>query len=380
MDIRQYIHSLMKDKRSGLIASFFKFFLFLASLLYFIGIKAVFFLRQNGILPTAHLEVKVISVGNLTLGGTGKTPLVELIANILTENSRRVAVLTRGYKLASKVLPKTSMREPLLFEQIGDEPALLRLKLPQINVLVSPDRIRSGRTAIYNYGADVLLLDDGFQYWALSRDIDILVIDAANPFGNGRLLPRGILREPIESLARANIIVITKANLATPEQIENIKKKIKTFNYDAQIFTSVHKPVKLLEFAGCGKLQTEYTQNTELPIDSINAKDVIAVCGIGDPDCFLKTLKGLGAVVKMSMIFTDHHPYVFSDLEAISAICMQAGVKTVVVTAKDMIKLKPLIQRHALAFESFQMQFLFVDIKLQILEKEDKFKEFLLSK
>jgi len=354
--MRDYIYSLMTDRVSGPIASVLKFFLYLLSFLYGLAVKMMVSLRRNGVLPTIHLEAKVISVGNLTLGGTGKTPLVELVVRTLVDKGKKVSILTKGYK-------------------IDDEPALLRMKLPQVNVFVGPDRIKTGRAAICNYGADVLVLDDGFQYWSLSRDIDILAVDATNPFGNGCLLPRGILREPISDIVRAGIIVMTKIDLGDPQGVEALKSKIKSLNPDAFIFASVHKPVRLLEFAGFEKLEAAVSQNAELALETIKGKDIVALCGIGNPDYFIKTLEKLGAAVKTEIVFQDHHPYDFADLEYISKKCRDASTKTIVTTEKDMMKLKPLVHRHALAFESLQIKLSALEIKLEILQDEDKFAE-----
>jgi len=363
--MRDYIYLLMTDRVGGPVASLSKFFLYLLSFLYGLAIKIMVFLRRNGTLPTMHLEAKVISVGNITLGGTGKTPLVELVARIFVDRGKKVSILTRGYKIPAK-----GNRE-----EIGDEPALLRMKLPQVNVLVGPDRVKTGQAAIYTYGADVLVLDDGFQYWSLSRDVDILAIDTTNPFGNGCLLPRGILREPVGDIVRASVVVMTKTDLAGPQEVDALKRKIKSINPDAFVFASVHKPVKFLEFASFEKLQTAASQNIELPLESIKGKDIVALCGIGNPDYFIKTLEKLGAAVKAQILFQDHHPYDFTDLEYVSKKCQDASTSMIVTTEKDMIKLKPLIQRHALAFESLQIKFSALEIRLEILQDEDKFAE-----
>jgi tetraacyldisaccharide 4'-kinase len=174
---------------------------------------------------------------------------------------------------------------------------------------------------------------------------------------------------------RASVVVITKTDFAGLQDVEALKNKIKSINPDAFIFTSVHKPVKLLEFASFERLQMATSQNTELPLESIKGKNIVALCGIGNPDYFMKTLDKLGAVVKAEIAFQDHHPYDFADLEYISKKCQAASTKTIVTTEKDMIKLKPLIQRHALAFESLQIKFSALEIRLGILQDEDKFAE-----
>lgn len=374
-NLREYIYSLMNDTETGFIASALKFILLLCSWLYFSGLKSIMFLQQGGIIPTVHLGVRVISVGNLTVGGTGKTPLVEFIVNILSRKGNKVAVLTRGYKIASEKKTELSAdRDISLFEQIGDEPALLRMKLPQAAVLVGPDRVKTGQEAIYKHGADVLVLDDGFQYWRLSRDIDILAIDASNPFGNGSLLPRGILREPVEDLVRASIFVLSKADMAKPQALQAIKNRIRSLNPDALIVEAVHEPVQLVEFANSEKLFSE-VEHTDLKLDSLKGKPCVSVCGIARPNYFIKTLKDLGADIKNSITFEDHHPYVFSDIENISKACVQAGTNTVVTTEKDMIKFRALIQRHVFSFKSLQLRLLSLGIKLKITQGEDKFIE-----
>lgn len=377
--IRNYIYSLMTDRREGSVASILQFILFLASLLYLLAIKVLFILHQKGFLPTAHLEARVISVGNLTLGGAGKTPLVELVSRCLLEKGKKVAVLTRGYRIPSQDDKTVHQHKPHLFEEIGDEPALLRLKLPQVNIIIGPDRVKNGKAAISNYGIDVLVLDDGFQYWSLSRDIDILVIDATNPFGNEMLLPRGILREPVSNLVRANIIVITKTDIAMPQQIAHIKSRLKSLNSGAPVFLSIHKPVRIVEFPRPAKTLDLSSEKPQPELDWLKEKEFVAVCGIGDPLYFIKTLQGLGAVIKTSITFEDHHPYSFQDLAYISKGCRSLGVNRVITTEKDMIKLRPLIESHASAFESFQMEFLALGIELEITENRDKFIQYLVS-
>ena len=360
---RDYIYSLMTDTAAGFTASALKFLLFLASFLYFLAIKIISALRGWGLLSTTHLEAKVISIGNLTVGGTGKTPLVELVADSLFERGKKIAVLTRGYKLSPKGEDADPNRE-------GDEPALLRRNLPRINILVGADRIKNGRAAIRDYGADILVLDDGFQGWGLSRDIDILTIDATNPFGNGHLLPRGILREPVEHMVRANIFVITKTDAATQQEIEAIRVKIRSLNPQAFIVSSVHRPSRVNAFGG----------GENLTVDWIKGKEFAAVCGIADPAYFTKALKNAGAVIKERIVFEDHHPYSFQDIADIADRCRQVSVKRIITTEKDMIKLKPLMERHAASFEGYGLEFFALGIRIEIVNDYDKFMERLLSK
>lgn len=371
---REYIYCLMTDRVNGFKASVFQFLLYLASLLYLLAIKIIFSLHHHGILPTFRLDAKVISIGNLTWGGTGKTPLVEMVVRYISGANKKVTVLSRGYKLPYNQ-DKIRDHKLSLSEEIGDEAALLRLNMPHIPVLVGVDRVRSGVLAIRNHGADFLVLDDGFQYWRLSRDIDILTIDATNPFGNGMLLPRGILREPISDLARANMIVITKVNTATAQQVEDIKNIVKRFNPDAVIALAIHKPVRLIEFASPENLHSIRMDGKELPLDLLKGKEIAVICGIGDPVYFLKTIENMGGIVKIKFIYEDHSAYSFQDLAGICYSAQSAGVDTILTTDKDMIKLKPLISRHASDFDDFQFRFLALGVQLEIVENRDRFIE-----
>jgi tetraacyldisaccharide 4'-kinase len=235
--------------------------------------------------------------------------------------------------------------------------------------MVGADRIKNGRAAIRDWGADILVLDDGFQCWNLSRDIDILAIDATNPFGNGNLLPRGILREPVGHLARANIYVLTKTDAAAQKDIDAVTARIRSLNPQAFIVSSVHQPSRITAFGG-----------EDLSVDWIKGKEFVAVCGIADPAYFIKTLEVAGAIIKQKIVFQDHHPYCFQDIVEIIDICQQVSVKRVITTQKDMIKLQPLMEKHAASFEKCGLEFFTLGIRLQITKDFERFMERLLSR
>lgn len=339
----------MTDKAAGAPAAILRFIFSFLSFLYLCGIKIIFTLYKYGLLPTERLKARVISIGNLTLGGTGKTPLVEFVARQLLARGFKVAVLTRGYKVSSG--------EP-------DEPFLLRKNLPQAVVLIGPDRVKNGRLAIEKYGADTLVLDDGFQHRRLKRDVDILMIDAVNPFGNEKLIPRGILREPVKNLQRSDVVVISKIDFAATDKVMLIKERIKSLRPDILIASSVHRPVKFVDAV-----------DKDTPLDWIKDKACVVVSGIADPGYFLYILKGLGAVPKANFIFPDHHPYSFKELEAVYNKCRELSVLNVVTTEKDMIRLKPLLCKYASTFGNIKAQFLALAVQLEFTENQDKFIE-----
>jgi len=301
--------------------------LFALSLIYGFLVRALSLIY--GIRPH-KLRCKVISVGNITLGGTGKTSLVELIAGYLSGQNHKVAILSRGYgrKMQNACLRqagKTSMQN---YEDIGDEPWMLKNNLKDIPVLVDSNRLRSANLAICGYAADTVILDDGLQQWRLKKDLEIVAIDAADPFGNGRLLPRGILRQPLSTLKKADVFVLTKADLAP--DIKRIKNYLKGLNPPAEIFESVHKA------AGFYKLGEN--QNL-LDTGIFKGRTVAAFSGIGDPAYFENTLMRLGVNIGLSFRFPDHHAYSQNDMGRIIEGCGRKNIDTVITTQKDAARL-----------------------------------------
>lgn len=320
---RRYFYSLMTDETKGPAAAVPRLLLSALSLLYLCGLKAAIFLYRANLLITYRPKCKVISVGNITLGGTGKTPLVIAIARDLIEKKKKVVILARGY-----------MKDTVL--DIADEAIVIKKSLGDTPVMVGRDRIRSAKTAEEKFSPDVILLDDGFQHWRLKRDIDIVTIDGRNPFGNGRLIPRGILREPVSSLKRAGIIVVTKSR-----RLDD-RMKIKGVNSKAEIFASSYEAT---DTAG------------------IRGRKVAIACGIGDPSSFEETVRSLGAVISRKFIFMDHHRYSGADVGRMAFAALSAGLDTVVTTEKDMVKLEPLVK-------GAKVRFVAVGIEIKMEDKE----------
>lgn len=279
-----------------------------------------------------RLPAKVISVGNLTLGGTGKTPAVIAIAQEAKKRGALPCILTRGYKGKSKgpcfigSLPP----DPLL---CGDEPALMAERLKDVPIVKCSDRYKGGLFALDSKlltpdSRLFFILDDGFQHWNLHRDIDILLIDASNPFGNEELFPEGRLREPLHSMKRAHIIVLTRANAVNEGTVAALIQKIRQYNPDAPVFTASHSPASLVNTAG----------ETIHP-DIMKNKKIYAFAGIANPSYFKKTLITLGAYVAGFTSFRDHYRYKQRDMDKIKE---KADGMEIITTEKDLVKLKGL--------------------------------------
>ncbi|MBI4557492.1 MAG: tetraacyldisaccharide 4'-kinase [Candidatus Hydrogenedentes bacterium] len=271
--------------------------------------------------PRVRVPAQVISFGNLTVGGTGKTPAVIERARAEIAAGRRVAVLTRGYggrESRSPIVGEPDTSIPLNWQVFGDEPALIARKVPSAVIVRGSDRIAAAQLAIERYGCNVLLLDDGFQYVRLERDENVVLIDATNPFGNGRLLPRGILREPVSALRRASHIMITHCDLAS--DLDRLLENLREICPDKPIRRTHHAPTGLWR----------PSDGSFLPLSAIRGQEVAVVCGIGNPDVFIKTVELLGAKISANRIFPDHHPYQPGDIPKASLL---------ITTEKDAIRM-----------------------------------------
>lgn len=305
-------------------------------------------LYRHRIVRANTLGCQVISVGNVTVGGTGKTPIVETFARSLQQKGRKVAVLSRGYKsrktpLWEKLLKKETQlprvvsdgrRLLLNSDMAGDEPYMLASNLPNVVVLVDKDRVKSGKYAIRKFGCDTLVLDDGFQYLKLQNRLDIVLVDYTNPFGYNRVLPRGLLREPKRSLKRAGFIFITKC---PPEGAPELKARLRELNQYAEISECRHT-TKYLE--------NLYTRE-RFELSFLKGRKVAAVSGIAVPDGFEHSLRQLGAELVHCAQYADHHRY--SQQEVIETInrAVEAGAELIVTTEKDAVRF-PLIDRRDL--------------------------------
>ncbi|MDD2752674.1 MAG: tetraacyldisaccharide 4'-kinase [Candidatus Omnitrophica bacterium] len=353
--MKKIFYNLATDQYTGPVAALAKFLLFLISLVYLLVIKI---LSTWQLRRAVRLNCKVISVGNITLGGTGKTTLVEYIAEFLRKEGHKVAILTRGY--GRKLSPKAGCSTP--YETMGDEPFMLASNLGNIPVIVDSNRIRAAGCAIRDYAVDTVILDDGLQQWRIKKDLEITAIDAQSGLGNRRLIPRGILREPLSALKRTDIFLFTKVNLYPA--IEKTKFFLKQINPRAEVFTSLHQPVG---FYVLGKKQELFD------LSSLKGKSVVLFSGIGDPLSFENLILGLGAKIGQVFRFSDHYHYQQQDLEKIFREAKIKHLDTIITTEKDAARIS------YLQIKADSLQLLVLRIKLKVNENEETFSSRLLK-
>jgi len=328
----------------GKIFSLFRSLFSILSGFYYLLVKIRWYLYRLGVIPIARLRCSVVSVGNISWGGTGKTPAVIMISKQLKEMGKRVAILSRGYRGEREKneisIVSSGDRTMLSSKESGDEPYLLSKNLVGVPIIVGKNRIRSGICAIEKFGAQVLVLDDGFQYWPLDRDIDIVTIDSLNPYGNGYLIPRGELREPISHLSRADIFLLTRTDFVSRIDLDRIVSDLERLNPDSIIVESVHRP-KYLEDFFSGEKKT---------LDFIEGRRVVSLSSIGRPYSFEKALETLGAKIVRSFHFPDHYNYNQKDLREIEQFLItenQSGDLITVTTEKDQVRLERAISPEA---------------------------------
>jgi tetraacyldisaccharide 4'-kinase len=343
-ELEQYAIEVILEKRHGFRAALLRVVLRLLSFLYLAIVQVRLYLYRNRILKERQLGCLVISIGNLTVGGTGKTPVVEKFAKALQNGGRRVAILSRGYKSIDrrrksswleKLLAQGSENPPRIVSDgksvlldsatAGDEPYMLASNLKGVAVVVDKDRVKGGLHAINNLGVDTLLLDDGLQYLHLKHRLDIVLVDRQAPFGNEHLLPRGTLREPPWNLRRANYIFITKCD---GESNDDLVRRIRRYNRTAEIIECRHRPLYL----------KHVYKDERLPLEYLNGLYIGSFCGIAAPDSFESGLRNLGANIELSRHFADHHRYTERELTQFLQRCVRRDVSAVITTEKDAVR------------------------------------------
>ena len=326
---KQYIEDLIYGRKSSF---FFGAFLFLLSLVYGSVVRIRAAAYRVGLGRSRRLPVRVISIGNITLGGTGKTPAVIAVAGSLHQQNRRPLVISRGYGIKNEsevLIVSDGTRILTTAEDGGDEPVLIGSRLKGVPVVVGRNRYRAGMVALRQFAADAVILDDGFQHMQLARDLNILLIDATSDLENPALFPAGPFREPLSSIKRADAVVITRAE--NPDRILKLQEIIRGHT-QSPIFTSRHVPVDIISAAG---------QDTRA-LSSLQGTAVFAFSGIGRPESFHYLLASLGAVIKGSASYPDHYAFKKDDLAVVYQRAVDSGAVMIITTEKDMTRLSDL--------------------------------------
>ncbi len=306
---------LASRRQRGLTAELIRLGLRAASIPYGWATRARNYRYNRGRADIYRPPVPVVSVGNLTVGGTGKTPMVEWLSRYLSQQSVRVAILSRGYGAERGGL--------------NDEALELELALPDVPHLQNPDRTASAEVAVEELASQILVLDDGFQHRRLVRDLDVVLLDATEPFGFDYLLPRGTLREPVAGLERAGVVVLSRADMIDPLASQEIRRRAQSLAPRAVWCEVEHVPARLID-----------SFNGESPLAALRGQRIAAFCGIGNPRGFRHTLESLEGGIVAWRDFPDHHDYQREDVDALAAMIRESGADVAVCTRKDLVKLR----------------------------------------
>jgi len=369
-NLEQFAIDVILERRHGFRAGILRGLLFLLSLIYERLVQLRLTLYRRRIFRERTLGCLVISIGNLTVGGTGKTPIVEKFARALQSGGRRVAILSRGYKSVPKSKGRTlldrmlgkaddpprivSDGNTLLLDSLtaGDEPYMLAHNLKDVIVLVDKDRVKSGLYAIDKWKVDTLLLDDGLQYLHLKHRLDVVLVDRQAPFGNEFLLPRGTLREPPRNLRRASYIFITKS---TEQSNEKLVQRIRRYNRTAEIIECAHRPLYLQNLV----------TGERLPLERLRGTFIGAISGIAAPESFEKGLQDLGAKVDLAKRYIDHHRYTTAELLSFITRCIRRDLEMIVTTEKDAVRMPMLPDAE------IKVPMYFLRVEIQILSGQE---------
>ncbi len=342
--MKMFFYRVITDQVSGATVFILKVILRLLSYGYAAGVRTIAFMYRQGYRKSYRLNRPVISIGNITVGGVGKTPLVIALAQMCQRHNLRPVILTRGYKGLGSCLVHSD-EVLMLHEVLGDVP-----------ILVGANRIKNAQEYLRNNAVDVFILDDGFQHWRLARDMDIVAIDATNPWGNGYLLPRGILREPLVALRRAHWIVLTKTDFNGTD-IPGIRNRLAALDCPQPVVLAVYRPIELVNLKSGTKGMPEM----------LRSKRICCFSSLGSPATFVQTLIRLGAEIQKIFNFIDHHAYNKKDIQRILEYCRVNHITTIVTTHKDAVKLLEFATEFNQAQE---IECLFLRIETVLLEGE----------
>lgn len=331
MSATGYLERVVLGEDKGVLSWLIRLCLFPLTMLYRIGLIIFFLPYLLGVRKKFKLPVPVISVGNITFGGTGKTPAVQTICRLLQKKRLRIVILSRGHGGAAKEAVIVSDGNSVLTdsELVGDEPILLAKSLPGVCVIVGKDRRKSGSAACNKFNPDLIVLDDGLQYWQLHRDLDIIVLNAMKPLGSGFVMPMGDLREPVSALRRAGIVLLSHSQKLDDLSYKRLVGRLKKYAPSADYFRGSHVPLSFLNVR----------TGEELDLKWVSGQKIFAFCGIGRPSSFMNMLKEMGAVSVGNMVFQDHHSYNCDDIQNIKSAQQQSEADFVITTEKDIARL-----------------------------------------
>ena len=356
MDLEEYLLEVIRREKTGLLPGLILVILTILAKIY----RVTVFMRKKiydwGIKKSKSLDCKVISVGNITVGGTGKTPTVKKLATDLEAAGYSAVILSRGYKGEfADDIGVVSDGDSIVMSpaEAGDEPYLLARFLDSIPVVVGASRQKTGKYACARFEPDFIILDDGFQHWQVDRDYDIVAIDAVHPFGEEELLPGGLLREPLSSLKRADTVIITRADQVDEEQLLAIKSKVKEIKPELEIISTRHQPTYLRDLIS----------NQQQKID-LKGSRVMAVSGIGNPRSFEMTLEDLGANIVKKIRYQDHHSYNEDEINRLFTLATVHNVDKIITTEKDAVSM----DKDLIELNNVDIDVQALGIELEILE------------
>ncbi len=336
--IIQYVYQMVHGPKVSLMGNVLLFVLRFFSILYEFGVCSKLWLYNVGFFKQKKLDCCVISIGNITVGGTGKTPTAQKVAAMIKNMGYRVVILNRGYRSHwDKELGVVSDGKKIFMTayEAGDEAYLMAKTLPGIPVIIGKNRAVTGQYAVDKLNAEVIIMDDGYQHWHLYRDLDVVLVDTYNMFGNGSLLPRGTLREPLKHLDRAGLFLLTKTDQSSQFSRINLRKTLDKYNGKAPVIESVHHPKNFVEIADWYKGIHENT----LDLSVLEGKKVMVFSAIGNPSSFEQTLASIGLDILEAIRYPDHHDYGMIEMQYISERAASKEAVALITTAKDAVKI-----------------------------------------
>ena len=346
--IKDYLQFITVKNNKSLLEACFTGMLFILAVIYGAILRFRLFCYDHGLLPVYKSKLKIISVGNITVGGTGKTPLVAMIAQFLIRKKQKISIICRGYK---------SMDSKAGF---ADEPMMLKKQIPEANVIIDKNRKQAIINHGENGGSDIIILDDAFQNCAIYKTLDIVCINCLNPFGNDYIIPRGIMRLPFVYLKRADIFVLTHCSDSNSD-LQSIIGVLRKYNRKALICKTKHVPEYFYDFYS----------NQQRALDFIRNKKIAIVCGISQPENFSKMLVSLKADIALKFCYPDHHNFDKKQIKNIFKQCECNNIPLIITTAKDEPRLKMVLD-YDNAFD-IDLKILVLKIKIRLEENEEGF-------